>query len=183
MENKLYNINDFLVQILNDEELCEKYSDIVLENELFLRENYTGIIQEELLIKIIKASKQNISYEKFLNAIVICLKKEEISNAVFDQLLAFHGKYRKSILIGLAHCPLSYYQLIEMNKRHFDEALAQLLELQIKFDCFSESDLVNILKVWEKEKVKNTVEFIAEKNCNTKKGRFLKMYLSLSEKK
>ena len=75
--------------------------------------------------------------------------KKSFTINVFCALAHYKGKYQKSILTGLAHCNLSYYQLVALNKKRIDEALIKLIDLFFKYDCFSEYDLQMIFAPWQ----------------------------------
>lgn len=176
--NYLDNVNNFMMQILNSKVLCEEFCGMVEDDDTYIYNHYDGNIEEKLLIDLIEKSKKEHCYEHFLSALSICLRKEEVTPKVFKLLLSLKGRFRESILIGLAHCKLSYYQLIELNKLHIDEALSQLLEICIKFDCFSQYDLFVILQEWKNIPPIYIIENILEKYGKTEKGEWLKGLLS-----
>lgn len=170
------NVNNFIIQILSSKFLCKDFCEIVEDDDSYIYNNYEGNIEEKHLIDLIERSKKDLCYERFLSALTVCLRKEDVTQKVFDLLLSFNGRFRESILIGLAHCNLSYYQLIELNKLHIDEALSQLLEICIKFDCFSQYDLFDIMQEWKNTPPKYIIEYILENYGKTKKGELLKEY-------
>lgn len=142
----LKDVNEFVLRILEDEKNCEEYCRNVDDGGNYLQMNYCGTISEDSLINLIEKSKTKLCYQCFLSDLVICLKEEEVTPEVFDKLMLFRGKYRKSILIGLAHCDLSVYQLLELTKLKIDiEPLLKLILRFLKSDAFSAYDLEILL--------------------------------------
>ena len=135
------NINHFIENVINDQSISQKYADILFDDEAYLHKKFSGNIEESILLRLIKQSEDRVDLQIFLSALSQCLCREEVTVAVFDSLLHYKSRYRKSILIGLAHCHLSYYQLLALNKAGIDEALFQLVDLFFKHSCFSEYDL------------------------------------------
>ena len=145
------DINEFVLRILEDEKNCEEYCRNVDDGGNYLQMNYCGTISEDSLINLIERSKTKLCYQCFLSDLVICLKEEEVTPEVFDKLISYRGKYRKSILIGLAHCDLSVYQLLELTKLKIDiESLLKLILRFLKSDAFSSYDLEMLLKKYSK---------------------------------
>ena len=108
--------------------------------------NYSGKISESTLIKLIEKSKGELCYQCFLSDLAMCLNEEEVTPKVFDKFISFRGKYRKSILSGLAHCDLSIYQLNELTKLKVDiESLLNLIRRVLKSSSFSSYDLEMLL--------------------------------------
>lgn len=170
------NINSFISCILESKKACNDFCEIIENDDTYLRAHYEGQIKEDLLIELIKLCEIEFCYEPFLSALTICLKKEEVTPKVFNYLISFHGQFRESILIGLAHCSLSYYQLIELNKLHIDEAFSQLLKLYMEFNCFSEYDLEMIMQEWKGKPPKYIIDYISKHYGKTYKGKLLKEY-------
>ena len=142
------NINFLIEQVLNNVDFCTEHTEIIEDNDNYICDNFDGFANEDLLLKIVQASSQNENVARFLSAYVIHLSQKEITPCVFNAILSISSKYRKSILIGLSHCNLSYYQLVNLNKLQIEEALIQLIRLVFKYDCFTEYDLRMILDTW-----------------------------------
>ena len=142
----MYNLQEIVHSVLKDKRLCDKYIDD-FENGIDMSEfNHDKCIDEILLIELIKKSHGCKILSLFLSAFVIYLRKEEISCRIFDMLINYRGAYRKSILIGLAHCDLSFYQLYKLNKLNIDDnPFCRLLELYICNNVFSVYDLENFI--------------------------------------
>lgn len=141
------DLNEFVLIMLKDKKNCEDYCKNVEDGSSFMASNYEGKINESTLIKLIEKSKNEVCYQCFLSDLAICLKEEDVTPKVFDKLISFRGKYRKSILIGLAHCDLSIYQLNELTKLKVDiGSLLNLIRRVLKSDSFSSYDLEMLLK-------------------------------------
>jgi hypothetical protein len=142
------NINLLIEQVLSDYNFCVEYAEIIEDNDSYVHDNYYGVVSENLMLKLVQVSNQNRNIARFLSAYVVCLSRQEITPNVFDALLSVSGEYRESLLIGLSHCKLSYYQLLNLNQLKIDEALIQLIKIVLKYDCFSEYDLQIVLSPW-----------------------------------
>lgn len=141
------DLNEFVLKILENKKKCEDYCKNIEDGSSFLMTNYEGKIREATLIQLVEKSKSELCYQCFLSDLAICLKEEDVTPKVFDKLISFRGKYRKSILIGLAHCDLSIYQLNELTKLKVDiESLLNLIRRVLKSDSFSSYDLEVLLK-------------------------------------
>ena len=158
------NINHFIERAIGDSSICIKYSNLMEDDESFIHSNFCDKIEESVLLRLIEKSKDNLNLQRFLSALSICFYRDEITLKVFSALSRYKGKYRKSILIGLAHCDLSYYQLVVLNKKKIDEALIKLINLFFKYDCFSEHDLQAIFIPWHGKIPKYILEGFSEDN-------------------
>ena len=89
---------------------------------------------------------------RFLNAFVMYLDPAEITSKVFESILNIKGKYKNSVLIGLAHCNLSLFQLFLLNQRKIDEALVKLKKAYDKGEI-SKTDIDIALSYWNNQSV------------------------------
>ena len=137
---------------------------------------YDGVIDESLLLKLIKKSTSNIDAMRFLNALVFYLEPVEITPAVFQALLKTRRSYRESVLIGLAHCQLSVFQLDILNQEKIDDALIKLLRIYISNNNFAEYDLFHILQPWKNDPPRYVIDyFIDNYSGNEKVTAIMKM--------
>lgn len=145
----MYDINKIILAILKSP---WKYFNIIQKAEddiRYFRNTYEGLVEEEIFVSLIAQSRNDGYIERFLSALIVSADPQEITNVVFSALLRYKGEFRRSILTGLAHCPLSYYQLIALNKLRIDEALYQLIKLYVSYDCFTTFDLQELLRPWK----------------------------------
>lgn len=145
----MQSLEEFVVHLLENKNDCEEYCKNIEDGSGFLMANYGGRLNEKTLIQLIQKSKAELCYQCFLSDLVICLKEEDVTPTIFDKLLSFRGVYRKSILIGLAHCDLSIYQLNELTKLKIDiESLLKLILRFLQSSSFSVYDLEMLLKTY-----------------------------------
>lgn len=171
------SINNFISAILSDKKICNVYCNDIDDGAEYLQNIHNDLIKEELLLKLINMSSHSSNYSGFLSDLSICLKKEEVTPLVFDKFISLKGKYRNSILSGLGHCPLSYYQLMKLNELHIDEALTQLLIIHMESDCFSNYDIIKLLEPWKNKTPKFVTQYICKLYQNTEKGQFFQSLL------
>lgn len=134
-------LNQIIEDIMENENLCKEYSEkFTSGSEIVFSHNVAT--DEKLLIRLINESGRRRALAQFLSDIIIYFNKIDITNKVFDRLINYKGSFRKSILIGLAHCDLSFYQLCELNKLNIDgNPFCRLLKIYVTNDIFSQYDL------------------------------------------
>lgn len=145
------NINDMILEAIRSPQMMREEADKMLEIQ-YLHSEYEGNIDENIFISLILQSQKGrnrTDIQFFLASLVASADSIEITNRVFSLLLRSKGKYRYTILSGLAHQPLAYYQLITLNKMRIEEALVQLVEMYVCYDCFIKYDLLDIFHPWE----------------------------------
>ena len=140
----MININDFLLECLNNHMPKNKLTQF--EDDYFNDEIY-GIVKKDILLDFLKLSK-NSNLKKVLPFILSFSDKDSISTEVFEFIIKQFGrKERKSMLISLAHCNISFYQLTFIAKEKICfEAFAALLNMYLGNDCFSLYDLQNLIE-------------------------------------
>lgn len=172
------SINHFIGEILADGKNCARYCRDIDDGAEYLQSIHDERIEEELLLKLIAAGQSSGDYGGFLSDLAPCLSREEVTPAVFERLISFKGEYRESVLIGLGHCPLSYYQLIGLNELQIDEALSRLLIICMESDCFSNYDVQNLLVPWKNKPPRFVTDYICDLYRETEKGNFLQSLLT-----
>ncbi len=171
------DINQYLQNILASEENCESTLKKWDDDEMLLRLDFEGSIEEACLLLLIDKSKTSRTYERLLSQLSITLRGNEVTPKVFEGILSFQGEYKESILIGLGHCPLAHYQLLQLNALNIEEALAQLLIAYIKNDIFSYYDLLSIVIPWGERYPKHLVEHVMLSYKDHSKSKDLKVIL------
>lgn len=161
--------NDLVEYVLNNPKCGEPYTKWLLDGCEDFATKYDGVIDESLLLKLIKKSKYNIDAMRFLNALVLYLEPAEITPTVFQSLLKTRMSYRKSVLIGLAHCQLSVFQLDILNQVNIDDALVKLLRVYILNNDFTEYDLFHILQPWKNDPPRYVIDYFIDNYPQHKK--------------
>lgn len=132
------NINCYLKKIMNSNEIvkCLSFYDV------------DGILQSDILEDFICYSIHHSYIRKFLPNVFNFCDCSSVTPEVFDKIKRFpNKKIRKNILIVLAHCRLSFYQLSYIcNQNICFEAFAQLLDIYLINECFSAYDLKILLE-------------------------------------
>ena len=141
--------NDFILKVINDQkQLLPCINHFENGCHVEYRTSYSGLLDEKILLLLINKSKKNGLIMRFLNAFVMYLDSEEITAKVFAKLTNIHGKYKRSLLIGLAHCDLSLFQLFILNQQKIDEALVKLTKAYEKREI-SKTDIDVALSYWD----------------------------------
>ena len=143
------NINALILSIIDFPNQHQMIIENAEDDIQCFRNTYDGVIEDNVFMKLISQSQNNYCIERFLSALIISVTPMEITDTVFSALLEYNGEYRMSILIGLAHCPLSFFQLVKLNKLKIEEALFQLIKIYMCNDCFTKYDLLEIFKPWK----------------------------------
>lgn len=165
--------NDLIEYVLNNPKDSAPYTKWLLDGCEEFAITYDGVIDESLLLKLIKKSIFNIDAMKFLNALVFYLEPAEITPTVFQSLLKTRISYRRSVLIGLAHCQLSVFQLDILNQVKIDDALVKLLKIYILNNDFTEYDLFHILKPWKNDPPKYVMDYLIDNYPGNEKVAFI----------
>lgn len=115
------DINSEIIKLLNDEEYQKRALNSfsqgkffgVFDNNKFLK-NYPYVVSEENFFKIIeKACESEQFKEIFINIEPFIMCSENITDALFEKLLAFAKDKNEWVYLGLCHANLSE----EKNKR------------------------------------------------------------------
>ena len=135
------NINDYLQAILNNNRKMG-----LEEYQIF--KNIDGIIRADILNEIIDYSISHKCIRNVLRDILEYCNHSSVTPEIFDKIAKYpHKKMRKDLLISLAHCSLSIYQLWYICKKNICfEAFAQLLDIYLINDCFTVYDLNELLE-------------------------------------
>ena len=140
--------NEWILKIMQDKEFCQLETERLSEGADF-SETLMGQINEGIFLELIsKVKDKNLA--RFLSEYSLFAKADEITPKVFDALLKCKTSYRESILIGLCHCDLSFYQLQKLNELYLDlEVWLKMIGRCLKSDAFSQYDLSEFLKSGE----------------------------------
>lgn len=124
------------------------YSELeeVLISLDFFDEVY-GFLSEENAIALITKSQEHNDMGWLLPQLFYFADANTISEVVFSMILSFKMKdVRRNILIALAHCNISFYQLeFICREKICIEAFATLLASYLVCNCFSTIDLSKLL--------------------------------------
>ena len=141
----MYDKNEWILKIMRDQEFCQLETQRLSEGA-DLNETLTGQIDEGIFLALISRMKDK-NLARFLSEYSLFATAGEITPKVFEALLKCKTPYRKSILIGLCHCDLSFYQLQKLNELHLDiEVWLKMIGRCLKSDAFSQYDLSEFLK-------------------------------------
>lgn len=111
-------------------------------------DNVYGDLQEVYAYELIIKSMTNRNIAILLPFFMRHSNINTVSNRVFTLLKSYpRKKIRNSILISLAHCKISIYQLQYICQQKLCvEAFATLLDIYLKEQCFSCVDLSKLLE-------------------------------------
>lgn len=110
------NINEIVEQLISGnadiKELCTKLE----EGMEYFEENYEGHLDSKKLSILIDKSRSDQNLQFILTSLLYCSNKESITDEVFNKILKFRKGLRRTYLLALAHCDISFYQLMAINK-------------------------------------------------------------------
>ena len=130
-----------LIKTVLQENRCDFSIDDCLNMELY----YEGVVDKEYLSELIKLALENKLIEPLLGQVVEkFINAESVDLNNFKALLNYKGKYRKTLLWGLSHTPLSFYQmqiLFDKYYKDFPEITCNIISTIYMNDCFTEYDM------------------------------------------
>ena len=157
------DINAMILDALHSPPKMKEEAEQMEKDITYLHREYSGYINEKTFIKIIQKAERNEKTTRFLAGLVASAYPCEVTNTIFSLLIELKGDYRYTILSCLAHLPLAYYQLVILNNLRVEEALFQLIDLYIHYDCFTEYDLNRIFLPWNNRLdtyIRNSIEYL-----------------------
>ena len=139
--------NEWIIKILQDKVFCIKETKRLIEDQNDYIAIFSSPMSEKYFLDLIsRIGEEHIA--KFLSEYSIFVNAEEMTPKVFKTLLKCKRKYKKSILIGLCHSNISFYQLLILTRLKIDEeSLLQLIDKCITNEIFSGYDLKFLLKL------------------------------------
>ena len=137
---------DNLVQKRN-KKYCKMIFDGFGKNGAFIFNNYQkDKVDEDSLINLLKSSTKYKIIQWFIPDILSLTDESSITNRVFEQCLKYPGRYRKTLLIQLAHMWLRKDQLIELNQiLETPEAFYKLFLMYLQDKDFSVNQLQEVM--------------------------------------
>ncbi len=174
------NKDEWINNILTDQSFCIEETR-KLSNDDYAQSDFLKQPMKECYFKQLISCIKKKHIACFLSEYSIYCLAEELTPEVFKALLKIKSSYRKSILIGLCHSEISFYQLFELVKLKLDvESLLQLINRIIYSDAFSIYDLEVKLKYGKKYRGFNEeLQYILHE---TKINNIPKLKLSILEK-
>ena len=137
------NINNLVDNLLQNAEKREEIYGKIQNSIDYLEKNFEGKLNSEKLLKLIDKSYKDKYIKSILGMILYYCDFKSVTNLIFQKLIKYPGKMRKSYLIALSHCNLSFYQLMYLNgKKVGTEAFCQLIYMMYSNDCFTDKDLI-----------------------------------------
>lgn len=136
------NINNLVEGLLQDKEKGKEIYEKIKNSIDYLAENFEGTINSDNLLKLIDKSYKDKCIKKILGSILYFCDFKSVTNQIFQKLIRYPGRIRRSYLIALGHCNLSFYQLMYLNEKNVGtEAFCQLIYIMYSNDCFTDKDL------------------------------------------
>lgn len=174
----MININQLVTNII--EEKIDVCNEILCNDDYF--DEVTGILQCDLLKELIIKSYKSKEIRAILGQILYYANSCTISDEIFSKIINYPNKrVRINSLIALSHCSISFYQLMYINELKIGtEAFAQLFHTICVCDCFSEFDILHLLKLSryiDDKVVRNCISNILNKNLSQTKHDFLMMII------
>ena len=165
-------LNDILVKLESEPDFLD-YSDI----DEFC--NFSGKIKNDKLMKLLYASKKNKNVLKLLTKLLYYSDANTINDEAFNFIVKFPKKIRRTFLIALAHCKISFYQLDYINNLNIcKEAFLQLLDIYCENLCFTALDLKNFLIKNHKKNSKYINDYLNfKKSISKEKIEIIKQFL------
>lgn len=170
------NINELVCNLLIDEKYQKKIIDEFKENpDVFEHSSieeyckYSSTLDPKVLLKLLNSySKDNKKIKEIIPYILYYADEKSITDEIFNEILHFDRNYRNTLLIVLAHCKISFYQLEYINKLQIcDEAFCQLLYIYSTNEIFTAEDLKVFLqktKKFKKSTIKMHIKYMLEKD-------------------
>ena len=135
----MIEINEFARVLLQNQK--DEFTPDYIETEVY------GYFNSDNLLFVLQKSLRNKKIRDLLPDLLFYCNDKSVSVEVFDFVKKYKfKKRRRTLLISLAHCQLSIYQLRYISELNIcGEAFAQLLDIYLFNDCFSIYDLENLL--------------------------------------
>ncbi len=141
------NINEFLEQLLSDKVDSKEYCGHLEDGMEYFEENYEGYLDGKKLSLLIDKAAEDKNLQFILTGLLYCSNKESITDEVFNKLLKFRPGLKKTYMGTLAHCDISFYQLMAINRMQICvEAFGWLMRHMYTSDAFSAEDMLRLLK-------------------------------------
>ena len=139
MESAKCNINNLISFLINTKWLKNNNTELLLDN-------YTkDIVDERLLLKLLKKSVFSSKLKECLLEIIFAIDEKSFTKKVFRFCLRYPGKFNLTLLTQLAHMWLSVEQLEILNKRiKTPEAFCKLLCIYAD-DNYTDDEFVEFL--------------------------------------
>lgn len=141
------NINSLAERIINANASERKILCNWLDEDWDIFDTLSGTLTEGNAFKLIKRSRYQSEITLILPHMLKFSDSHTISERVFSSLCRYPNKRcRNSLLISIAHCPISFYQLQEICRRKICvEAFAALLDMYAANDIFTVDDLKKLV--------------------------------------
>ena len=137
------NINNLVDDLLQTEEKRKEIYGKIQNSIDYLEKNFEGKLNSDNLLILIDKSYKDKYIKNILGLILYFCDFKSVTNQIFQKLIRYPGKMRKSYLIALSHCNLSFYQLMYLNEKKVGtEAFCQLIYIMYSNDCFTDKDLI-----------------------------------------
>ena len=141
------NINEFTEQLLNDNVDAKKYCRHLEDGMEYFEENYEGYLASEKLSLLIDKTYKDKDLQFILTGLLFRSDKESITDEIFKKLLKFRSGLKKTYMGTLAHCDISFYQLMAINKMQICfEAFGWIIHHMYISEAFSTEDILQLLK-------------------------------------
>lgn len=177
------NKNEWICKVISNKKYCkeevQKLSEGVID-KAYLSE----VINEKNFLNLISCSSEK-HLAHFLSEYSVYANAEEMTPNVFNAILQCSTDFKDSILIGLCHSNISFYQLLILDDLSLtDEAILQLIERCLNSDVLSMYDLEILLNRAKKykyyiENIKYIVNALGMNSFSECKQAILKKYLKL----
>ena len=114
------------------------------EKEAF---GFTGHVTSDVLNKLLEAENGAAGLALADWAVNHFAGENTIDRKAFKRILSLKGRVGNSIIMGLDHAPLSFYQLFELSKRkRSGMVLDILLPMLFEYDCFTVYDVEEVME-------------------------------------
>lgn len=141
------NINEFARQLIEGDVNLKEFCASLDDAQEYFEENYEGFLDSSKISTIIDISYNNKDLQYIIGGLLYCSNKDSITDEVFNKLLKFPKAMRRTVLVSLAHCDISFYQLMKINKMQIcTEAFGGLMNHMYTSDAFSAEDILQLLK-------------------------------------
>lgn len=141
------NINILAERIINANAFERKTLCNWLDEDWDIFDTFSGTLTEGNAFKLIKRSRYQREITLILPHMLRFSDSHTISERVFSSLYRYPNKSRRnSLLVSIAHCPISFYQLQEICKQKICvEAFAALFDMYVANDVFTVDDLKKLV--------------------------------------
>lgn len=148
------NINELADELISGSANIKEYISFLEDGMEYFQENFDGELDSEKLSTLIDKATKNKDLQFIISGLLYCSKKETITDEIFNKLLKFFKGMRRTFMVALAHCDISFYQLMAINRMQICvEAFGWLINHMYTVDVFSVEDMKQLLK--ESEYIKS----------------------------